>query len=100
MNKFEPTNVDANDERLKITWGDNITHELNSRLLRAACNCASCVSEVTGQRMIDAAKILPSIKITKAEPTGNYAVSLVFSDRHSSGIFTYEYLRMLGENNS
>ncbi len=100
MNKFTPTNVDANQSRLKITWADGVAHELGARLLRAACNCASCVSEITGQRLIDIAKIRADISISKAEPTGNYAVSLTFSDFHSTGIFTYEYLRALGENNS
>lgn len=99
MNKLTPTAVDVNETRLKIAWGDGVTHELQARLLRAACNCASCVSEITGQRLVDIAKIRADIGISKAEPTGNYAVSLTFSDFHSTGIFTYEYLRSLGENN-
>ena len=34
--------------------------------------------------------------ITGAEPIGNYAVRLKFSDGHSTGIFTWTYLEKLG----
>lgn len=97
MSPIEPTAVDVNKDRLTITWDDGITHSLDARLLRAACNCATCVSEITGERLIDTAKVPPNIQITAAEPTGNYAVTLKFSDAHGTGIYTYEYLRQLGE---
>jgi len=97
MNQIEPTAVDVSHELIKITWSDGITHQLNARLLRAACNCATCVSEVTGERIIDISKISEDIQINAAEPTGNYAISIRFSDAHSTGIYTYEYLRELGE---
>ena len=41
--------------------------------------------------------VSPDIEITKAEPVGRYAVRLFFSDGHSSGLFTWAYLRELGE---
>jgi DUF971 family protein len=31
------------------------------------------------------------------EPVGNYAYSIHFSDGHDTGIFTFEFLRQLGE---
>lgn len=33
----------------------------------------------------------------RAEPVGNYAVRLVFDDTHDTGIFSWTYLRKLGE---
>lgn len=97
MTSVEPTAVDVSENRIKLSWADDTAHELPARLLRAACNCAQCVSEITGERMIDLDKTPNSIKITSAEPTGNYAISIKFSDFHSTGIYTYEYLRQLGE---
>ncbi len=41
--------------------------------------------------------IAPDLTIDKAEPVGRYAVRLYFSDGHSSGLFTWPYLRQLGE---
>lgn len=38
------------------------------------------------------------VSIEAAEAQGNYAVKLVFSDGHDSGIYSWSYLRQLGEN--
>jgi DUF971 family protein len=37
------------------------------------------------------------VAIGRIEPVGNYAVRIVFDDRHDTGIFTWTYLRELGE---
>ena len=33
------------------------------------------------------------LKATRAELVGNYALTLLFSDGHSTGIYSFEYLR-------
>ncbi len=38
------------------------------------------------------------VTITGLEQTGNYAVKISFDDGHDSGIYSWEYLRHLGEN--
>lgn len=40
------------------------------------------------------------ISISEAEPIGRYAVRLVFSDGHRTGIYSWEMLRELSERNS
>ena len=35
------------------------------------------------------------ISVTKADPVGRYAVRIHFSDGHSSGLYTWQYLREL-----
>jgi DUF971 family protein len=37
------------------------------------------------------------VAITAIEPVGNYAVKLVFSDGHDSGLYSWRFLRELGE---
>ena len=37
------------------------------------------------------------LSVEKADPVGRYAVRIFFSDGHSSGLFTWAYLRELGE---
>jgi DUF971 family protein len=39
-----------------------------------------------------------NVAILAVEPVGNYAVRLTFDDMHSTGIFTWDYLRELGQN--
>ena len=36
------------------------------------------------------------VDITHIEPVGHYAVVLVFSDKHDSGIYSWDYLYDLG----
>ena len=38
-----------------------------------------------------------AVEILKVEPVGNYAVRLNFDDLHNTGIFTWSYLRKLGQ---
>ena len=38
-----------------------------------------------------------NVAIAAIEPVGNYAVRLVFDDRHDTGIFSWDYLRELGQ---
>ena len=39
-----------------------------------------------------------NVAILEVHPVGNYAVRLVFDDRHSTGIYSWEYLLSLGRN--
>jgi Mrp family chromosome partitioning ATPase/DUF971 family protein len=57
--------------------------------LRAKCQCALCVSEVTGQQLVDIKKIPADINPEEILPLGNYAVGITWSDGHSSGIYPY-----------
>jgi DUF971 family protein len=34
----------------------------------------------------------------RLEPVGNYAARIVFDDGHATGLYTWAYLRELGEN--
>jgi DUF971 family protein len=38
------------------------------------------------------------VGILALEPVGHYAVRIKFDDLHDTGIFSWEYLRHLGEN--
>jgi DUF971 family protein len=39
-----------------------------------------------------------AVRILRVEPVGNYAARIVFDDGHDTGLFTWAYLRELGEN--
>lgn len=87
----------APDQRsLSLTWDDGHASTLTGQLLRQACPCAECVEEFTGKRTLDPAKIPAETRILECSPVGNYAITLVFSDAHRTGIFNWAYLRTLG----
>ena len=39
-----------------------------------------------------------AVRILRIEPVGNYAARIVFDDGHDTGLYTWTYLRELGEN--
>ncbi|MFK8030173.1 MAG: gamma-butyrobetaine hydroxylase-like domain-containing protein [Gammaproteobacteria bacterium] len=49
-----------------------------------------------GQEVLQVGK--QDVNITRIEPTGSYGVRLVFSDGHNSGIYSWDVLYDLGEN--
>ena len=78
---------------LAIYWSDGIKYVYSCKQLRLACPCASCVDEFTRERKIKAEDIPKDIYIEKASPVGRYGVNILWTDAHSTGIYTYSYLR-------
>lgn len=64
-----------------------------ARLLRAACRCAECVDERTGERLVQLSKISETITVDAHGPVGTYALMFRFSDGHQTGIYSWEVLR-------
>jgi DUF971 family protein len=82
---------------LQIRWDDLVHTEITSRELRLGCPCAACVEEWSGRRMVDASQIADDIGVVAIEPVGNYAVTVTFTDGHSTGIYSWKTLRSLGK---
>jgi DUF971 family protein len=94
-----PTNIRAlqAEQVLEVTWPDDRIDRLPYHRLRSECPCASCRNEWTGERMLDPASIRPDLKLSGMENIGTYAIQLGWSDGHSSGLFSWETLRALGD---
>ncbi len=78
---------------IRVQWPDGKVDRLANRDVRAACQCAACVEEFSGRKLLDPATISQTIQATSVATLGNYAVSIAWNDGHSSGIFTWERLR-------
>jgi DUF971 family protein len=83
--------------RLRIDWGDGATSDLEPRMLRQLCPCAGCVDEMTGLRTLRPESVDESVYPTAIHYVGRYALQFVWSDGHSTGIYTFDYLRDLGD---
>jgi len=79
----------------EITWSDGSSYQLPFKLVRAECPCAQCIHEITGERIIKPEWIPDDIHPTDLGYSGNYALRVVWSDGHASGIFTWERLHGL-----
>ncbi len=92
---MKPTSITANPDRLLISWSDGHASDYPMRYLRQWCRCARCVNEVSGEPILDPETIPAFVSCLKAEPTGHYGLTLTFSDSHKTGIYAYDYLRMI-----
>lgn len=73
-------------------------HPISCGELRAACRCAHCVDDLTGEVKIDQDKLRhdQSLRARDVEKVGNYAVSVLWSDGHSTLVATQALARMVG----
>lgn len=81
---------------LNIAFDDDQAFDLPYSVLRLNSPSAEVQGHGAGPKP-QPPIIADDLDIEKAEPVGRYAVRLFFSDGHSSGLFTWPYLRELGE---
>ena len=94
-----PANIRAigADRVLELTWTATRISPLPFRLLREECPCAACVNEFTGERILDRATVPDDIRPRDVSLVGNYALKIVWSDGHDSGLFTWDQLSELSD---
>ena len=84
------------DERnLGIAWTDNQESKFDVVELRRKCPCASCVDEHTGKRILKPEMIKETVRPELINSVGRYALTITFSDGHSTGIYTFKMLRKM-----
>ena len=79
---------------LEIAFSDGKRFELPYELLRVYSPSAEVRGHGPGQEVLQVGK--KDIDITHIEPVGSYAVQLVFSDGHDSGLYSWDYFYSLG----
>jgi DUF971 family protein len=94
-----PTRIDLKKDRgLTIEWADGSTSYYAIAYLRRMSPSAD-MRELREEMAKNPLTILPSglaggpLTATSAELVGNYALRIHFSDGHSTGIYTWSYLR-------
>lgn len=91
-----PTEIKLHQKsrRLEITFEAGQSFQLPFELLRVLSPSAEVRGHGPGQERLQAGK--RDVTIEAIEPVGNYAVKLVFSDGHDSGLYSWDYLFELG----
>jgi DUF971 family protein len=92
-----------------IVWADGHSSHYDFAYLREQCPCAMCDDErrkkedvaahAGGGPGIGGGAVLPMFKprptARAAKAVGNYALQIDFSDGHTTGIYSYDYLRTI-----
>lgn len=81
---------------LEIAFSDGQRFELPCEFLRVYSPSAEVRGHGPGQEVLQVGK--KNVDITDVQPVGSYAVKLVFSDGHDSGLYSWDYLHGLGVN--
>jgi DUF971 family protein len=89
-----------------ITWADGHTSHYEFTYLRGECPCATCnderIKKAASQSLAPGLASSPVLPMFKPKPrakaatqVGNYAIQISFTDGHSTGIYSYDYLRSI-----
>ena len=85
--------LSANKASLRVVFGDEF-FTISAELLRVLSPSAEVQGHGSEERVTVAGK--RAVTITKIEPVGHYAVRLVFSDGHASGLYSWDVLYKYG----
>ncbi len=76
---------------MHIDWSDGHKGVYPHAILRGYCPCAEC----QGHSGTIKFKSGGSLELVDVATVGNYAISLAWGDGHNTGIYNFDYLRML-----
>jgi len=99
----EPEHIAISKSKgISIDWADGHHSEYSLAYLRDSCPCASCTGahgtepkpSSYSKTQADPFQLYkPALKMLDVEPAGHYAVKIAWNDNHSSGIYSWDYLR-------
>ena len=99
LNPTSPRPIDiklhSSSRLLEIKFDNNTDCMLSCEFLRVYSPSAEVRGHGTGQETLQTGK--EDVNITAIEPVGNYAVKLVFTDDHDTGLYSWDYLYYLGK---
>ncbi len=81
---------------LEIQFDNHTECQLSCEFLRVYSPSAEVKGHGPGQEVLQVGK--EDVNITGIEPVGNYAIKLIFSDGHDTGLYSWDYLYHLAEN--
>ncbi len=98
MNPFMPKTIGMHRQsrEVELTYHDGMAWRISCEYLRVFSPSAEVRGHGEGQAVLQAGKI--DIRAKDVEPVGNYGLKFIFEDGHDSGIYTWQYLRELCEN--
>ena len=82
--------------QLELSYSNGQNYILSAEFLRVSSPSAEVRGHGPGQEILQTGKRF--VTIENVESIGNYAIKLVFSDKHNTGIYSWIYLLELAKN--
>ena len=97
-NSPRPSNIKLHQKSrlLEIAFDDNTECMLSCEFLRVYSPSAEVRGHGVGQEVLQVGK--ENVNILAIEPVGQYAIKLIFSDGHDTGLYSWDYLYDLARN--
>ena len=95
MNIPSSINLHKKSQTLELIYPDGRRFELSSELLRVYSPSAEVRGHGPGQEVLQVGK--KDVVLTDVKAVGHYALQLIFDDGHDTGIYSWDYLRELCE---
>ena len=91
-----PENITVHSQSrvLEISFSDGASFRIPFELLRVYSPSAEVQGHGPGQETVQTGK--RQVDLVAIEPVGNYAVQPTFSDGHNTGLYSWDYLYLLG----
>jgi DUF971 family protein len=93
----QPTEITLHQQsrELEIAFADGLRSKLPFEFLRVNSPSAEVRGHGPGQEVLQVGK--RNVNVLNIEPVGSYAIKIDFDDGHDSGLYSWSYLRHLGE---
>ena len=88
--------LNKNKKSIQLEYPNNTFLLLTSSYLRACSPSAENKDKLRRLNVKKRKEVFNSVMINKIEAVGNYAIRIIFDDGHSTGIFSWEYIHMIG----
>lgn len=98
--RLSPQNIQPVGNEIAIRWNDGSETFLPLELLRRACPCAGCGGEPDVLGHVVRPKVThteASFRLKNWQVIGGYAWQPAWEDGHNTGLYTFDYLKRLGE---
>lgn len=89
-----------NNHTFTIEWSDRTVSDYRLSNLQKNCPCANCNDEITGKKRVDEKSIKEDVRAIRINSVGRYALRIQFTSGCSTGIYSFDMLRKLGESPS
>lgn len=96
---MRPLDIQPIGNELAVKWSDGAESFIPLEKLRRACPCAGCKGEtdIMGNLYKNPEQPLTAkaFVLTRILNVGGYAIQPVWADGHATGLFSFEYLRLV-----